>query len=154
MTHVFVDGSCVGNPGHGGWSVVIKQDPNDTILYGKSGHTTNSRMELTAMLEALKYIHANHLPDCHIHSDSQYVTRGINEFMHGWIAKGWRKSDGKLVANQDLWKTISVLLENIPDVIVSYVPGHVGISGNEKADTIAGLAARNTNKLISQLRCT
>jgi len=108
-------------------------------------------MELTAMLEALKYIHANHMTDCHIHSDSQYVTRGINEFMKGWAARGWRKSDGKSVANQDIWLPIEQLLESV-DVTISYVPGHVGVHGNEKADAIAGLAARSKKGLVTNLQ--
>jgi len=141
MLSVYIDGSCSPNPGKGGWAVVVVQD-NDVQLRrtGNMPDTTNNRCELTAALVALDVL-ADYYPTTPavIYTDSQYIERGINEWLDGWRAH-WRTNTGKVVANQDLWQQV-----NLPEhVEVRWVRGHGTNRWNLYVDELA-VAARSQN---------
>jgi len=134
---IWTDGSCSPNPGPGGWGLYAEADGNPWVsLNGPGGkNTTNNQMELKAAIEALKIIP----PKTHaiIYTDSQYVKRGITEWISGWIRQGWKTSSKKPVKNKDLWVELSDLATN-PNVEWQWVKAHNGNPGNEKADELAG----------------
>jgi ribonuclease HI len=134
---VFTDGAAKGNPGPGGWGVVIATpDGHVTELGGGSRHTTNNRMELTAAIEALRHLRAR--PGAiALHADSAYVIRGITEWIHGWRRRGWTTADGQPVLNRDLWEQLAVLVGGRGEMTWHYVRGHAAIPGNERADAVA-----------------
>lgn len=124
---VYTDGSCLGNPGPGGWACVFESGEK---LCGGDSDTTNNRMELTAVIRALeKNKHVT------IVTDSKYVKDGIEKWIHGWKKKDWKTSSGTPVKNQDLWKCLDKLLAF--NTGWEWVKGHSGDPGNEKADTLA-----------------
>jgi ribonuclease HI len=141
---VFSDGAAKGNPGPGGWGVVIITPDGDvTELGGRVPHTTNNRMELTAAIEALA--HVQHLPGpVALYTDSTYVIKGIREWIHAWRRRGWKTADGNDVLNRDLWERLSALVEarGSGGVVWHYVRGHDGVCGNERVDEIADGLAR------------
>lgn len=137
-TIVYADGGCDPNPGPGGWAAVI-QDPSGTIeLYGGERATTNNRMELTAAIRALE-----HFPEgaqIEMRCDSQYVVKSVTEWMRGWKARGWRTATGP-VKNIDLMQRLDALAA-ARDVRWTWVRGHAGEAGNERADRLAALGRR------------
>lgn len=131
---IFTDGASRGNPGPGGWGVVILNNGKVKELGGKEEHTTNNRMELRAIIEGLRIIEDNQ--KIIVNADSEYVVKGITIWIKGWIAKKWRTASKKAVLNQDLWQE---LLEVSKDKDISWnvVKGHSGVKWNERADEIA-----------------
>ncbi|HZP42722.1 MAG TPA: ribonuclease HI [Candidatus Binatia bacterium] len=137
---VFADGAAKGNPGPGGWGVVIATPTGHvTELGGAEPHTTNNRMELRAAIEALRHLRATPGPVA-LYTDSAYVIHGIREWIHGWRRRGWRTQAGGDVSNRDLWETLAALADARRahgGVAWHYVRGHAGVPGNERADAIA-----------------
>ena len=131
---IFTDGACRGNPGPGGWGAMLRCNGHVKELKGAEANTTNNRMELTAALEALKSLKR----PCKVSltTDSQYVRKGITEWIHGWKKKGWKNASKKPVKNADLWQE---LLDETArhDVSWGWVKGHAGDEGNERADMLA-----------------
>jgi ribonuclease HI len=136
---VFTDGAAKGNPGPGGWGVIIVT-PNGhvTELGGGARHTTNNQMELSAVIEALRHLR-NMLGPVAIHTDSTYVIRGITQWIHGWRRRGWTTAEGAPVLNRELWEQLAELVveRGRGGVKWHYVRGHAAVPGNERADEIA-----------------
>jgi ribonuclease HI len=130
----YTDGACRGNPGPGGWGVVLRFGGREKELWGGEAATTNNRMELTAAIEALQALRER----CHVslYTDSTYVRSGITEWLPTWVRRGWRTADRKAVRNQDLWEKLSALTK-MHDVEWHWVRGHAGHPGNEQADLLA-----------------
>ena len=131
---IYTDGACRGNPGPGGWgALLIYKDANKTI-YGGEKNTTNNRMEMTAIIEALKIVKM----DCEItlYTDSKYVMDGITKWLPNWKKKGWITSNKKPVKNKDLWHILEECISK-QNIEWQWVRGHAGIPGNEKADELA-----------------
>jgi|TARA_B100001964_G_scaffold42924_1_gene47710 ribonuclease HI len=136
---LFTDGACLGNPGPGGWAYILRDSTgNEVVASGGDPHTTNQKMEVTAVLRALESLEEPSVVA--IHADSQYVTKGLTQWMDGWIAKGWKNASKKSVANQDLWKPLSELRKK-HTITTSWVKGHSGHPENERCDTIASAEA-------------
>ena len=131
---IYTDGACRGNPGPGGWGVLIKYGEVSKEFYGGEVSTTNNRMELTAAIEALKKI----TEPCNIiiNTDSKYVLQGIEEWIHNWKKRGWKGSNKKPVKNVDLWKELDELRDE-HNIKWNWVKGHSGDPGNETADMLA-----------------
>jgi len=138
MIEAFTDGACAGNPGPGGWGVVIIERDSRREAYGGESSTTNNRMELTAAIEALKTTKG----PIRLYTDSQYVKNGITTWIKGWKRNGWRTADRKPVKNQDLWLALEGAVEG-RTVDWRWVKGHAGHPENERADALAraGLAS-------------
>ena len=131
---MYTDGACKGNPGPGGWGVVLKAGDRVKELSGGEPATTNNRMELTAAIEALAALKERCRVD--LHTDSTYVRSGITEWMPRWRLRGWRTADRKPVKNQDLWLLLAAQAER-HEVHWHWVKGHAGHPGNERADALA-----------------
>ena len=131
---VYTDGACKGNPGAGGWGVLLRYGDRVRELCGGEAHTTNTRMELTAVIRALEALKRK----CRIrlHTDSKYVQLGITEWIHAWKKRGWKTADKKPVKNADLWRRLDELA-HAHDVEWLWVKGHSGHDGNERADALA-----------------
>ena len=131
---IYTDGACKGNPGPGGWGVVLKSGDKEKHLHGGETLTTNNRMEMTAVIEALK---ALKMP-CHVslYTDSKYVMQGVTEWLSGWKARGWKTAGKDPVKNVDLWQEIDSLL-GTHEITWHWVKGHAGHPGNELADALA-----------------
>ncbi len=138
MLTIYTDGACKGNPGPGGWGIVLQSSEWVLERGGRDEATTNNRMELLAAIEALTHVPLD-AKAC-ICSDSKYVIQGIQEWISGWKRNGWRNAAGKPVANQDLWQQLD-LLATRAGITWQYVPAHTGIPGNERADAIASAFA-------------
>jgi len=138
--HIFSDGSCVGNPGPGGWAALIRSDGKEKVLTGSEMETTNNRMELTAALKAIQSL--RQASRVHIHTDSQYLRRGITEWLPAWQARGWRRKGGAL-ANADLWQDLEKQIQN-HEISWHWVKGHAGHIENERVDKLAKQAALNS----------
>jgi ribonuclease HI len=134
VVEIWTDGACKGNPGPGGWGALLRYGDHEKELFGGARDTTNNRMELMAVIEALASLKER----CHVvaHTDSQYVKNGISEWMHNWIRRGWRTADNKPVKNVDLWKRLAAETAR-HDVEWRWVRGHAGDPGNERADELA-----------------
>ena len=133
---MFTDGACKGNPGPGGWGVLLRAPGHEKELFGGEAHTTNNRMELMAVIEGLTALKRPCEVDLYL--DSQYVRQGITEWIHGWKAKGWRTSTKQPVKNVDLWQRLDTLVSGAGHVIRwHWVRGHAGHEGNERADELA-----------------
>ena len=132
----FTDGACRGNPGPGGWGVVLKAGGQVKELSGGEPATTNNRMELKAAIEALAALKKR----CRValYTDSVYVRSGITEWLPRWRARGWRTADKKPVKNQDLWEALSAVAAN-HEVSWHWIKGHAGHPENERADELANL---------------
>ncbi len=135
---IYTDGGCRGNPGIGGWGVWLRYGDHDKKLNGSEKDTTNNRMELMAAIKALESIKSKHIA-IDLFTDSKYVMHGINEWIKGWKAKGWKTSAKKPVKNVDLWQRLDVLNAN-HRVHWHWVKGHSGDEGNEMADELANQA--------------
>ena len=138
--HIFSDGSCVGNPGPGGWAALIRSGDGERELSGSEKETTNNRMELAAALNALKAL--TQKSSVHIHTDSQYLRRGITEWLPAWRERGWRRKGGAL-ANIDLWQELEKQIQN-HQISWHWVKGHSGHIENERVDKLARQAALNS----------
>jgi len=134
---IFVDGACRGNPGPGGWGALLRYDGQEKRLYGAEAHTTNNRMELLAAIMALSAL--KRPCDIDITTDSQYVRRGITEWMTDWKRRGWKTADKKPVKNQDLWQRLDEISQK-HRLIWHWVKGHSGHIENEIADALANQA--------------
>ena len=138
VVDVYTDGACKGNPGPGGWGVWMKWGDHERKLFGGEPETTNNRMELTAVIEALVALKRR----CRVrlHTDSQYVQIGISTWIHDWKKRGWRTADKKPVKNVDLWQKLDELVGK-HDIEWIWVRGHDGNPGNERADELANRGA-------------
>ena len=131
---IFTDGACKGNPGPGGWGVLLRYGATEKELWGGERQTTNNRMELTAVIRALEAL--NRRCQIKLHTDSQYVQKGISEWIIGWKKRGWKTADKKPVKNDDLWRRLDALAAG-HDIEWLWVKGHAGHDGNERADELA-----------------
>ena len=134
---LFTDGACKGNPGLGGWGVLINNSNNFIELKGTQRQTTNNRMELIAVIEGLKSIKENE--NIEITTDSMYVKNGINQWINNWKRNGWKTAAKKPVKNKDLWQELDELVQNY-SIKWLWVKGHSGHPGNERADQLANEA--------------
>jgi ribonuclease HI len=133
---IYTDGACKGNPGPGGWGVLLRSGATTKELFGGEAQTTNNRMELMAVIQALEALKR----PCHVllHADSQYVLKGINEWLAGWKAKGWKTASKQPVKNVDLWQRLDALVaQGGHQIEWRWVKGHDGDPGNERADWLA-----------------
>jgi ribonuclease HI len=134
---IYTDGACKGNPGPGGWGVLMRSpDGTEKELFGGELGTTNNRMEMMAVIQALQALKR----PCSVtlHLDSQYVLKGITEWLAGWKAKGWKTAAKQPVKNVDLWQTLDTLaLQGVHTIDWRWVKGHAGDPGNERADALA-----------------
>jgi ribonuclease HI len=135
---IYADGACRGNPGPGGWGALLICDGLEKELSGAERHTTNNRMELTAAIRALEALKKTGT-SARVYTDSQYVIKGIEEWVGGWKARGWRTADKKPVKNQDLWERLDALAAQ-HSLEWHWVKGHSGIPGNERVDALANRA--------------
>jgi ribonuclease HI len=140
VVQIFTDGACKGNPGIGGWGVLIQYNGKTRELYGGVKLTTNNRMELLAVIRALEAL--KRPCKIHLHTDSTYVQKGISEWIHLWKKQNWRTSNRKEVKNNDLWKQLDQLAEP-HQVEWLWVRGHSGHEGNEQADKLANQGAES-----------
>lgn len=131
---IFTDGACKGNPGPGGWGALLRTGAKEKELFGGEPLTTNNRMELTAVIRALEAL--NRRCKVKVHTDSQYVQKGISEWISGWKKRGWKTADKKPVKNVDLWMELDTLAAQ-HDIEWLWVRGHAGHEGNERADQLA-----------------
>jgi len=131
---IYADGACRGNPGPGGWGVLLRTGAHERTLHGGEPATTNNRMELVAVIRALESLTRR----CRVqlYTDSQYVQKGITQWIHNWKRRGWRTADKKPVKNIDLWQQLDALA-SAHDVSWHWVKGHAGHDGNERADALA-----------------
>ena len=135
---VYTDGACKGNPGRGGWGAWLRWGTHERELYGGEALTTNNRMELTAVIEALSALKRS--CEVTIHTDSEYVRKGITEWIHNWKRRGWMTADRKPVKNAELWQKLDALAQS-HRVHWRWVRGHSGDPGNERADALANRGA-------------
>ena len=133
---IYTDGACSGNPGPGGWGVLMQFGSNEKELFGGEEETTNNRMELMAAIKALEAVKPGYKGSITLWTDSTYVLKGITEWIHSWKKRGWKKSDKKPVLNADLWQELDDL-NKARDVTWKWVKGHAGDEGNERADELA-----------------
>ena len=140
---LYTDGACKGNPGPGGWGVLLQFGEHERTLHGGDPETTNNRMELTAAIEGLKALKR----PCHVdlYTDSSYVKDGITQWMANWKRNGWKTAAKKPVANQDLWQALGALV-NTHEVHWHWVKGHAGNPGNERADQLANQGVETCGK--------
>ncbi|KPK08780.1 MAG: ribonuclease H [Betaproteobacteria bacterium SG8_39] len=139
---MYADGACRGNPGPGGWGVLLRAGGRERTLHGGAPATTNNRMELTAVIRGLEALKR----PCRVqlYTDSQYVQKGITQWIHDWKRRGWRTADKKPVKNVDLWQALDALASRHA-VSWHWVKGHAGHDGNERADALA-------NRGVDELR--
>ena len=136
LIDIYTDGACKGNPGPGGWGALLKSADSQKELCGGALLTTNNRMEMTAVIEALSALKR----PCHVrlHVDSQYVLKGMTEWLPGWKSRGWKTAAKAPVKNVDLWQWLDALVSSAGHKIDwHWVKGHNGHPGNERADELA-----------------
>lgn len=131
---IFTDGACKGNPGPGGWGALMVAGEREKELFGGESNTTNNRMELKAVIEALTSL--TRPCEVIVHTDSQYVQKGISEWIHGWKARGWKTAAKAPVKNVDLWQALDAAQAR-HQIQWRWVRGHSGHVGNERADVLA-----------------
>lgn len=131
---IYTDGACRGNPGPGGWGALLVSGSNEKELYGGVAETTNNRMELTAAIEGLRALKRH--GQVTIYTDSQYLRRGITEWIEQWKRKGWKTAARKAVKNEDLWRELDQIATG-KEIEWCWVKGHSGHPGNERADELA-----------------
>ena len=134
---IWTDGACRGNPGPGGWAAVLIARQSEKVLKGAEELTTNNRMELTAAIRGLEALRRK----CRVrlHTDSEYVKRGVTEWLPEWKRRGWKTAARKPVKNEDLWRELDQLAQR-HDIEWHWVRGHAGIAGNERVDRLANQA--------------
>ena len=131
---IYTDGACKGNPGVGGWGALLRAGTHEKELFGGEAHTTNNRMELTAVIRALESL--KRASEVDLFTDSQYVKNGIESWIHGWKRNGWKTADRKDVKNADLWRELSDLAAR-HRIAWHWVKGHADDQGNLRADALA-----------------
>jgi len=135
--HIYCDGSCAGNPGPGGWGTIIDHLGQRTEYSGSSRNTTNNMMEMTAALEGIK--RTPEQSKVIVTTDSQYLVKGMTQWIKGWKKKGWKKADGSPVLNQEIWKTLDSYAAQ-RNIDWQWVKGHAGHEENERCDQLAKAA--------------
>ena len=133
-TEIFTDGACLGNPGPGGWGVMLRWRGHEKELFGGQAETTNNRMELMAAIQGLEALTRGR--SAAVYTDSTYVQKGITEWIAKWKRNGWRTAARKPVKNEDLWRRLEAAMES-HDVDWHWVKGHAGHPENERADALA-----------------
>jgi ribonuclease HI len=137
VIEIYTDGACRGNPGPGGWAALLRIGEHEREISGAEALTTNNRMELTAVIRALEAL--KRPVEARLYTDSEYVRRGVNEWLPAWKARGWRTAQRKPVKNQDLWQQLDE--RRLPHRIEwHWVPAHAGVSDNERVDRLANEA--------------
>lgn len=134
VVEMWTDGACKGNPGIGGWGAWMRAGSHERELFGGEAHTTNNRMELTAVIKGLEAL--NQRCDVRLHVDSSYVMNGMKTWIEGWKRNGWRTADKKPVKNAELWQELEAQVAR-HQVSWTWVKGHSGDPGNERADELA-----------------
>ena len=137
IVDIYSDGACRGNPGPGGWAAILMSGGHERELSGAETATTNNRMELLAVINALAALKRR--VRARVYTDSQYVRLGMTEWLAGWKARGWRTADRKPVRNQDLWQRLDELAAG-HEIEWHWVKGHSGNPGNERCDALANAA--------------
>ena len=137
VVEIYADGACKGNPGPGGWGVLLRAGGAEKELFGGERETTNNRMELTAVIRALEALKRR--CKVRLYTDSQYVQKGISQWIHDWKRRGWRTAEKKPVKNEDLWRRLDELATG-HDIEWHWVRGHAGHPENERADALANRA--------------
>ena len=141
---IYTDGACKGNPGPGGWGAWLRWGGHEKELFGGELNTTNNRMEMTAVIEALSLLKRR--SPVAIYTDSEYVKNGITSWIHGWKKRGWRTAAGQPVKNVELWQKMDALVAS-HDVQWHWVRGHTGDPGNERADALANQGVETVRSL-------
>ena len=133
LVTIYTDGACLGNPGPGGWAALLRSGANEKVLTGSEHHTTNNRMELTAAIQALQALKTS----CQVElfTDSEYLRRGITEWLPGWRKRGWRRKEGAL-ANAELWQALDAAIQS-HRITWQWVRSHAGHPENERVDRLA-----------------
>jgi len=137
VIEIYTDGACRGNPGPGGWAALLLAGAHEREISGAEPRTTNNRMERAAVSRALEAL--KRPVEARVYTDSEYVRRGITEWLAAWKARGWRTAARKPVKNQDLWQRLDELSAR-HRIDWHWVPGHAGVPGNERVDRLANLA--------------
>lgn len=146
IVHIYSDGACKGNPGAGGWGALLISGGHRKEICGGEPDTTNNRMEMMAVIRALESL--KRPSTVQVHTDSQYVQKGISEWMSGWKKRGWRTADGKPVKNQDLWQELDALSRK-HCIEWNWVRGHAGHPENERADALANQGVLQASRELS-----
>ncbi len=141
MTIIYTDGACSGNPGKGGWGLIILRDEKVLEYFGFNNNTTNNRMEMTAIIQGLSKCKKDE--DIILYSDSKYVLSGIKDWMLNWKQNGWKTVKNKPIKNKDLWLLIDECIQNKDNVKFKHVKAHNGDLYNERADYLAKYAINN-----------
>ena len=143
MVQIWTDGACKGNPGPGGWGALLRCGEHEKTLHGGEPHTTNNRMELMAVIQSLRAL----TRPCSVilHTDSQYVQKGISEWIFSWKRRGWKTADKKPVKNADLWQMLDAECAR-HQMEWRWVRGHNGDPGNERADQLANLGVEEARR--------
>ena len=145
LVRLYTDGACSGNPGPGGWAAILKFGPHQKEISGNMSHTTNNRMELFAVISGLGALKQSCKVE--VYSDSTYVVNAFNQnWIEGWLKRGWKTSDNKPVENQDLWRLLLITMRK-HDVSFHKVPGHQDHAENNRCDE---LARSEVQKIIAQ----
>ena len=134
IVEIYTDGACSGNPGPGGWGVLLRYNGHEKEICGGEAETTNNRMEMMAVIKALEALSKS--SQVKIYTDSKYVMHGITQWLEGWKAKGWKTASKKPVKNKELWQEIDQLVGK-HDIEFIWVKGHAGHVDNERADALA-----------------
>ena len=143
IVDIYTDGACKGNPGVGGWGVLMQSGARTRELHGGEANSTNNRMELMAVIRALEALKKP--SRVRLHTDSQYVQLGISKWIHTWKKNGWRTAERKPVKNAELWRELDELAAR-HEIEWLWVKGHAGHDGNERADALANLGAASIGK--------
>ncbi|SEQ03167.1 ribonuclease HI [Nitrosomonas ureae] len=144
VVEIYTDGACKGNPGIGGWGALLRYGDHEREIFGGEKLTTNNRMEMLAAIRALESL--KRPCKIHLHTDSQYLQKGISEWLDSWKARNWRTADKKPVKNEDLWKLLDQLTQQ-HEIEWCWVRGHSGHIDNERADQLAN---RGVEMIISE----
>jgi ribonuclease HI len=144
---IYTDGACSGNPGPGGWGAILMFGEKTKEICGGEPDTTNNRMELMAAIQALETL--TRPCQVELHTDSQYVMKGISEWIHNWKRRGWRTADNKPVKNDDLWRRLDEARSR-HNVKWRWVKGHAGHEHNERADALAGQGLKDALEVVSR----
>jgi ribonuclease HI len=147
VVEIYADGACKGNPGPGGWGVLLRAGGRETEICGGEALTTNNRMELTAVIEGLLVLKQR--ARARVYTDAQYVQKGISEWIHSWKRRGWLTADRKPVKNVDLWKKLDAVARG-HEVKWHWVKGHAGHPENEPADALANRGIPNDANAAGQ----
>ena len=149
LVYAYTDGACSGNPGPGGWGVLLSYRGHEKTLSGYEAETTNNRMELTAAIKALQALKR----PCHVvlTTDSRYVQQGVTQWIDGWIRRDWKTANNKPVLNQDLWRLLLIERDRHLSIDWCWVKGHAGHRENEIADRLATDAIKKAKETTESL---